>query len=85
MQKPQSPFAEMSDAELVVHARSHAGTDQGATTVEAMMRLKCSNEELSRRLIVLNRALVVLTVVVAIETLIFGVLGFIHSVPLPRP
>lgn len=85
MQKPQSAFAEMSDAELVVHARGHAGTDQGATTVEAMMRLKCSNEELSRRLIVLNRALVFLTVVVAVETLIFGVPGFIHSVPLPRP
>jgi hypothetical protein len=85
MQKPQSPFAEMSDAELVVHARSHPGTDQGATTLEAMMRLRRSNEELSRRLIVLNRALVFLTVVVAIETLIFGVLGFIHSVPLPRP
>jgi hypothetical protein len=79
MPKPQSPFAEMSDAELVVHARSHGGTDQGAATVEAMMRLKSSNEELSSRLIVLNRALVFLTIVVAIETLAFGVLGFIHS------
>lgn len=69
----------MSDAELVIHARSHAGTDQGATAVEAMMRLKSSNEVLSRHLIVLNRVLVFLTIVVAIETLVFGVLGFVHS------
>jgi hypothetical protein len=79
MQKPQSPFAEMSDNELVVHTRSHAGTDQGATTVEAMMRLKRSNEELSCRLILLNRALVFLTIAVVIEALVFGVLGIVHS------
>lgn len=79
MNQQQSPFAEMSDTELVVHARSHAGTDQGATTVEAMMRLKRSNEELSRRLINLNRALVFLTVAVLVEALVFGVLGFVHS------
>lgn len=79
MQRLKSPFAEMTDAELVIHARGHAGTDQGATTVEAMMRLKHSNEELSRRLITLNRALVFLTIVVAVETLVFGVLGFSHS------
>ena len=81
VEKPQSPFAETSDAELVVHARSHGGTDQGATAVEAMMRLKSSNEELSSRLIILTRALVFLTIVVAIETLAFGVVGFMHGAP----
>jgi hypothetical protein len=78
MEQRQSPFAEMSDAEVVIHARSHAGTDQGATTVEAMMRLKRSNEELSHRLITLNRVLVFLTAAVVMEALVFGVLGVVH-------